>query len=182
MGNSTAGADRGAPLLWIMMFTIASTLTAMALKCATPFPALAALAAMRMGRRDGVALMLLAWAASQTMGFCLRGFPHEAATYGWAASLALGGIASVLVARIFAARAGSEWAGLALGYAAGFVAFKLVVLVFGLGIEGHLGAAFSGPVLLRQFARDAAILIALALLHRGLVALGAPPAGRRALA
>ncbi|MBU3078691.1 hypothetical protein [Sphingomonas quercus] len=182
MGYDRTGADRGAALLWILLLTATSAIVSLVLKCATPFPALAALAAVHMGRRDGLALMALVWAASQAVGFCLQGFPHEAATYGWAASLLFGGIASVIAADGFARRAGGDRAGLALGYVAGFVAFKLVVLFFGMGIEGHIGAAFSGSVLVTQFVRNAAILIGLAALYHGLVALGAPLAGRRALA
>ena len=48
-------SDRGASALWVSLLTAASTTATLALACATPFPALAALAAVHMRRRDGVA-------------------------------------------------------------------------------------------------------------------------------
>ena len=73
---------RGASTLWISLLTAASTGTTLLLACATPFPALAALSAVHMRPRDGIALMMLAWAASQAVGFGLLGYPHDPATLG----------------------------------------------------------------------------------------------------
>ena len=49
-------SNRGASALWVTLLTAASSVTTLALGCATPFPSLAALAAVHMRRRDGLAL------------------------------------------------------------------------------------------------------------------------------
>src|SRR5690606_37460670 len=77
----------GTAALWVALLTAASSATTLALACATPFPALAALAAVHMRRRDGLALMLLAWAASQVVGFALLGYPRHGSTLAWGAAL-----------------------------------------------------------------------------------------------
>lgn len=167
----------GASTLWIVLLTLASTGTTLLLACATPFPSLAALAAVHMRRADGVALMLLAWAASQAVGFCLLGYPFEAKTFAWGASLAMAAVASVLAAQAVLPRfAGAPvWARLALAYVAGFLAFKAVVFIWALGLGGaHVMA--DPAVMANQFVRNAAILAGLYVLYRGLLALGVPPA------
>lgn len=173
----------GASRLWVLLFAGASTVTSLLLACATPFPSLAALAAVHMDRRAGVALMLLAWAAAQTVGYCVLGYPVEAKSLGWAAGLGMASVASLLGAQALLPRiAGAPvWARLALAYVAGFLAFKLVVFVWALGLGGAHVAA-DPAVMGKQFVRNAAILAGLYALYRGLVALGVPPAGERTAA
>ncbi|WP_217430317.1 hypothetical protein, partial [Sphingomonas bacterium] len=88
--------DRTAVLLWTVLLTAASTGTTVVLACMTPFAALAAIAATRMSRREGVTLMVFAWAASQAIGFGLLGYPHDATTIAWGAGLGAAAVASVL--------------------------------------------------------------------------------------
>lgn len=173
----TISSVRGASTLWIMLLTAASTLTTLALACATPFPALAALAASYMRRRDGVALMLAAWAASQAVGFGLLGYVCDRGTLGWGAALAIAAPVSALAAYAAMARLTVRSPALRLGiaYAAAFIAFKAVVALFALWLGGF--AMLTAPGLAAsQFLRNGAILIGLLVLYRGLVALGAPPA------
>ncbi|WCT72362.1 hypothetical protein PQ455_12015 [Sphingomonas naphthae] len=166
-----------ASTLWIVLLTLASTATTLILSCATPFPALAALAAVHMRARDGVALMLATWVVSQATGFCVMGYPLSGENIGWAVALGLGAVAAALVASAGSGRIARAplAAKLALAYVAGFVVFKLVVLVFAIGM-GEVGAAFTADVLLRQFARNGAILIGLLALYHALVAMGLPRA------
>ncbi|MES2494678.1 MAG: hypothetical protein V4618_01060 [Pseudomonadota bacterium] len=177
-------SNAGASMLWIVLLTLASTATTLLLACATPFPALAALAAVHMRRADGLALMLLAWVASQAVGFCLLDYPLEAKTFAWGVSLATAAVAAVLAAQALLPRfAGAPlWARLSIAYVAAFAVFKAVVFLWALGLGGaHVMAA--PAVMANQFVRNGAILIGLVLLHRGLIARGVPPArGRMAAA
>lgn len=175
MTNSLS--TRGASTLWIMLLTIASTVTTLAFACATPFPALSALAALHMRRGDGIGLAVAAWVASQAVGFGLLGYPHDPSTLGWGAGLGLAAVASALVAHDVADRlAGRGFAiRLAAAYAAGFLAFKGVIAIFALKLGG-LGISLSPTLMAEQFARNGAILVMLLLLYRGLVAIGVPGA------
>ncbi|KQX19397.1 MULTISPECIES: hypothetical protein [unclassified Sphingomonas] len=179
----TTFSKSGASGLWLLLFTVASSVTSLLLACATPFPSLAALAAVHMDRRAGIALMLLAWVAAQAVGFCVLGYPFAASSLGWAAGLGTAAVASLIGARLLLPRfAGAPvWARLAIAYVAGFLVFKLVVFAWALGLGGAHAAA-DPAVMGRQFVRNAVILAGLSALHRGLLALGVPPARDRAVA
>jgi len=168
-------SQRGASALWVSLLTAASTVTTLALGCATPFPSLAALAAVHMRRRDGIALMLLAWAASQCVGFFLLGYPRDGSTLAWGAGLGTAAVGSALAshAALQALPYRSVAARLGLAYAAGFTAFKAIILVWALFLGG-LHTAMAPDLLAEQFVRNGAILIGLYALYRALVAIGVP--------
>lgn len=171
-------STREASVLWIMLLTATSTLTTLALACATPFPALAALAAYHMRRRDGIALMLVAWAASQAVGFGLLGYVCDQETLGWGLALGIAAPISALAAYAVIDRMANQSGAIRLGLAfvAAFLAFKAVIAAFALWLGGF--ATLIGPGLaVTQFMRNGAILIGLLALYRGLIALGAPAAG-----
>ncbi|TZG25938.1 hypothetical protein [Sphingomonas montanisoli] len=172
---TTTLSKSGASMLWILLLTAASTVTTLVLACATPFPSLAALAAVHMRRRDGIATMLLAWAASQAVGFGLLNYAHKATTFAWGGALAIGAVASVLAARVPLPRFAQApvWARLAIAYVAGFLGFKLVMLASAL-VLGGVHTAVDPMIMANQFVRNAAILAGLYALYRGLLALGVP--------
>lgn len=176
-GPNTGPNTRGASTTWILLLTLASTVTTLALACATPFPALAALAAVHMRRRDGVALMVAAWVASQAVGFCVLGYPRVPSTFGWAAAMGVAAIAGVLAAgwctdRVSPARPALR---LSIGFVAAFVAFKLVIIVASLALGG-VGIALSLDLMARLFVRNGAILVGLLALYHALTAIGMPHA------
>jgi len=162
----------------VALFTAASAVTTMALACATPFPALAALAAVYLRRGAGAALVLLAWGVSQVVGFGLHHYPHTPSTIGLALTLGVAALVAEAAAQTVA-KGRNEAVRLALGYGAGFVAFKLTVLAGTLFFGG--AAAAMAPMLVgRQFVRDGLILIGLALFYHLLRSAGVPaPRGRR---
>ncbi|KTE39268.1 MULTISPECIES: hypothetical protein [unclassified Sphingopyxis] len=168
-------SDRGALALWVSLLTAASTATTLVLACATPFPSLAALAAVHMRRRDGLALMLLAWAASQFIGFFLLGYPRDGSTLAWGVGLGTAAIGSALAGYAALRVAGyrSVAAQLSLAYAAGFTAFKGIILLWAL-VLGGLHTAMAPDLLVEQFLRNGAILIGLYALYRLLVFVGVP--------
>ena len=168
-------SKRGASALWVALLTAASTATTLALACATPFPALAALAAVHMRRRDSVALMLLAWLASQCVGFFLLGYPRDGSTLAWGFALGTAAVGSALAgyAAVQALEYRSVAARLSLAYAAGFTAYKGIIVGWAL-VLGGLHTATAPDLLAEQFVRNGAILIGLYGLYRLLVAAGVP--------
>lgn len=170
-----ATSKRGASALWVALLTAASTATTLALACATPFPALAALAAVHMRRRDGVALMLLVWLASQGVGFFLLGYPRDGSTLAWGFALGTAAVGSALAgyAAVQALDYRSVAARLSLAYAAGFTAYKGIIVGWAL-VLGGLHTATAPDLLAEQFVRNGVILIGLYGLYRLLVAVGVP--------
>jgi hypothetical protein len=177
----------GASTLWILLLTLTSTATTLVLGCVMPFAALAALAALHLRQRDGLIVLLLAWAANQAVGFAVLGYPHEPRTLVWGLALATAAMGSGLGAYAtldaFPRLAGV--ARVAVAFVAAFIAYKAVILVWALflgGVETTLSPFYAS----RQFVRDGAILIGLLGLYHGLVRLGMPraagPVGARGMA
>lgn len=166
--------------LWIMLLTLASTATTLVFACATPFTALAALAATQMRARDGAILMLVAWIASQLVGFCVLDYPRDASTVGWGAALGMAAIVAAIVARAAIDRIASRNIAvrLAIAFLAASLAFKSVILLWSLGLGG-VETALSPAINAPQFLRNGAILAGLCLLYRTLVALGVPATSSR---
>ena len=177
------GSRPGASTLWILLLTGASTATTFLLGCATPFAALAALAATHMNRRDGLMLMGLTWLTSQIVGFACLGYPHSAKTFGWAVALAMGALAAGAASGTLLdrSRATGMLARLALAYGSAFIAFKLPVVLWSFVLGGHETLLDPG-LLARQFTRDGAFLLGLLALYHALVALGLPGARPQRLA
>ena len=159
--------------LWLGAMAVAGIATTLIFKCATPYPALAALAALHVDRRGGAALMLVSWLAAQITGFALLHYPVTAENIGWAVALGAGSIGALFAARWSDASlaGGAYLARLAIAYVAATVAFKLAVLVGAFAL-GSGWAAFAPDVLGRQFVRYGLILAGLAVFHQLLTRLG----------
>lgn len=174
-------SDRAAATLWILLLTVASTATTLALACATPFTALAALAATQMRARDGVLLMLACWSASQIVGFCVLDYPRDPRTIAWAVALGTGALAALGTARVATRFRRGPVAQLMLAYLAASIGFKLVILLWSFGLGG-VETALSPAINARQLIRNGAILVGLYGLYAGLVRLGLPVLHRRQMA
>lgn len=169
--------------LWLGLMTAASTGTSLLLACATPYPALAALAGAQARRTDSMLLIILAWAAAQLAGFALVGPSRDAGSHGWSIALLMAATGSLLAAQA-GARIGAPWgrAGrLIAGYVAAYIGFKAVVLLWTLLIGADC-AAFAPHVLARQFARNGLILIGLVIVDRLVARAGIAPAAAPARA
>ncbi len=62
-------------LSWGALLTLATVAGTLSLACATPFAALAALAALFLPRRDALTLIAVNWLANQAIGFGLLHYP-----------------------------------------------------------------------------------------------------------
>lgn len=164
-----------APLLWIGLLTVASLLTTLVFACATPFPSLAALAAVHMKRRDGAALVIAAWVVSQTVGFCFMGYPWDGATLLSGVAVGTAALAALFAAGFANGRSevANRLVRLAAAFFFGFVAFKLTIALWS-PLLAHPGPALSMPVIARQFVRYAAVLVGLEALFRLSLAAGVP--------
>lgn len=133
--------------LWILLLTAASVFVTLGMACATPFAALAALAALHMSRRDGLALIAIAWLADQTVGYGLLDYPRTGSSIAWGLVLGAAALLAVIAARALAGRLrarGPVTAG-AAAFAGAFVVHQAVLV--GASAALPSGAeAFSLPV------------------------------------
>lgn len=169
----TTLSDALARNIWIGTMATVSTVTSLVLACATPFPSLAALAAMNVSRRDGMVLMFVAWFAAQAVGFIVHGFPFEPASMVWPFALGTAAVGSLLAAEFARQSMASTHALLRAGgaYVGAFAGFKLGILLW-VSLLDHGWAAFSADIMLRQFVRYGAIFAGLAAVQYALTRLG----------
>jgi hypothetical protein len=159
--------------LWILLLTAASVFVTLGMACATPFAALATLAALHMSRRDGLALLGIAWLADQAVGYGLLGYPRTANSVAWGVILGVGAFVALLAAQALADRLRDHGA-IATGaaaFAAAFVAYE-AVLVAATAVLASGSEAFSLPIIGWVLRVNLLSLAGLLTLHRLAVWIG----------
>ena len=169
--------------LWVGLLTTTTALGTLALACAAPFAALAAVAATRMPMRAGLTLLTLTWAINQVIGFGVLGYPTDPTTIAWGFGILTAAWASMAGARWGdrAVAASGAVVRLATAFGTGFVAYKLALLAWST-VLGGVHTALSPYWTARQFALEAAILVGLVGAYHALVAIGVPAARRARIA
>ena len=170
--------------LWILLLTAASVFVTLGMACATPFAALATLAALHMRRRDGLALIGIAWLADQAVGYGLLGYPRTANSLAWGVILGAGAVVALLAAQALVERLRDRGAVLAggLGFAAAFVAYQ-AVLVTATALVASGAEASSLPIVGWVLRVNLLSLVGLLILYRVAVWIGLvtrAPLGARA--
>jgi hypothetical protein len=170
--------------LWILLLTAASVFVTLGMACATPFAALATLAALHMSRRDGLSLIGIAWLADQLVGYGLLGYPRTANSFAWGVILGVGAVVALLVAQALADRARARGAVLAgaVAFAGAFVVYHLV-LVAATAVLASGAEAFSLPIVAWVLRVNVLSLAGLLILYRLAVWIGLvtrAPLGTRA--
>jgi hypothetical protein len=115
---------------WIILGAV-TMITTLGFACATPFAALAAVAAVNLSRRDAMLLMGASWLINQAVGFTMLHYPHNWDCYRGGLELGLAAFAcvgaSVLVSRRL--RAPQSFLALTATFAASFVAYEGLLYV-----------------------------------------------------
>lgn len=171
--SSLANPSLGSPWLWIALLAAASVLLSFRLSCATPFAALAALAAIHMKRSDGLALVGLAWALNQIVGFAFLEYPHDFQSYAWGAAIGVAALASFAAASVVTPRLAhlGQPAMMAGTLAAAFVAYQIAVYVPAAVLPSS-ELAYAWPIIGQIALVNAVVFPGLLLAHRGAELLG----------
>jgi len=118
---------------WVVLLAGAGVLTSFAFACATPFAALAALAALHLRRADAFGLVALAWLANQVIGYGFLNYPVTWDSLAWGVMIAVAACAALAAAE-FADRApvrrrgaAGALAGHLAAVAAAFAAYEAVL-------------------------------------------------------
>jgi hypothetical protein len=116
---------------WPASLAAATVLGSFALACVFPFAAFAALAALTMKPRTGLALVASAWAANQAVGFFVLSFPWEAQAVGHGIAILAATLAAFGIARFTAAKMGSNpFVRSITALISAFVVYELVLLAY----------------------------------------------------
>lgn len=95
--------------------------------CMMPFAAIAAIAALAMPARQGLAAVTLCWLGNQVLGFGLMGFPWDAPTFAAGLSLLAASLVAFATVRRLAGRGGPL-----LSFIAAFAVFEVSLLAYAL--------------------------------------------------
>jgi hypothetical protein len=160
--------------LWIAVIAGLSVAGSLAFACVAPLAAIAALAALTMGRAEGGTLVVTAWLANQIVGFGVHGYPLDAGTFAWGAAIGAAALFGFLAA--YQIRGLRFWepfraiSALVVAYAAYEVTLYAAAMVLG-GSE----TAFTPAILGHVFAINAVAFAGFLILERAAVALALKP-------
>jgi len=121
---------------WITLLTLATILGSFVFACATPFAALAALAALFLPRRDAFVLIGINWLANQMIGYGFLHYPQTWDSFAWGAAI---GIAALVATE---AGLGGESLGRRFGLA------SAAVMTFAISFAAYEFALFAATAVL----------------------------------
>lgn len=156
--------------LWLGLIVAGGAGFSLFFACATPFAALATLAALKMGRREGLAVVGLAWLANQAIGYGILGYPWTWDSLAWGASIGLSSILACLAAAALASTRPVRLA-ISLPFVAAFATYELGLYVAGFVLPSEAGA-FAFVVIRQIFMVNLIALIGLFAVSRLALAAG----------
>jgi hypothetical protein len=130
------GARRTA---WIALLTVATIAGSLVFACAAPFPALAALAALHMNRRDAFALTAVIWGTNQIIGYGLLHYPQTLDSIAWGIAIGAGAmIATALAAAAEKAARPYGWVvAMLASFAAAFAGYEVALRAATVALPSH---------------------------------------------
>ena len=166
MNNRTKALSNNAALLWVAVLGTAAIFGSYAFACVFPFAALAAIAALTLDVRKGLALVVAVFATNQIIGFALLHYPQEIGTYAWAAFIGVGALAALGAAFFARGQAALLSARTPLVLGAAILAYQAVMFVGAVVMDGF---ASSTPAIVFWVAvNDVAWFVGLAALRLAL--------------
>ena len=146
--DSTANRnDLAKRSLWIVLLTGATIVGSFIFACATPFPALGALSALFMRKRDAFVLTAINWLANQIIGYGFLHYPQNFDSFAWGAVIGISavlGTAAAIGVKHLAARAG--WAVMAVAsFVGAFIVYELALFAATTFLSDDGG--FTAPVI-----------------------------------
>jgi hypothetical protein len=150
VGADSTGISAMQRAIWIALLVTSGVCLSTFFACVTPFAAIAALAALKLGRRDMIGVMGMVWLANQAIGYCFLGYPWTWNSVAWGLAIGASSGLAVLAARgLSTARPASLT--ISLPFVAAFTVFELGLYAAGFvlpGGEGGFGAVVVGHVFL----------------------------------
>jgi hypothetical protein len=125
--------------LWIALIVTTGICLSTILACATPFAALATLAALKLDQRDAVAVVGLVWLANQAIGYGFLGYPWTWDSLAWGLAIGASVGLALLVARGLSTTGPAPFA-VSLPFTGAFAAFQLGLYAAGFVLPGSDGA------------------------------------------
>jgi len=144
------GTNPMARAIWIALIVTSGVGLSTFFACATPFAALATVAALKLGRRDMVCVVGLVWLANQAIGYGILGYPWTWDSAAWGLAIGLSSAAAIVAAWSLSTVRPAPLA-VTLPFVAAFAAFEFGLYLSGFvlpGSDGAFTAAIIGHVFL----------------------------------
>lgn len=167
--ETLVGSSAMVSTLWIALIAGLSVGGSYAYACAAPLAAVAALAATKMDRGTGLALVIVAWLANQAVGYGLLNYPQTANSFAWGGAIGLAAVAGFLAARTLTGARAPGLFVLGAALLVAFVFYETALYAAGFAL-GSSEAAFSLEIVGRILAINAVSFIGLLVLHRAAIA------------
>jgi hypothetical protein len=127
--------------------------------CATPFAALATLAAVKMDRRETTAVMGLVWLANQAIGYGILGYPWTFHSLAWGLAIGVSGFLALVTAVALTSTRSAPLA-ISLPFIGAFAAYELSLYIAGLVLpDGDSG--FTAKIVGQIFLTNLVALVGL---------------------
>jgi hypothetical protein len=147
--------------------------------CATPFAALATLAALRTGLRSALLIVAAVWLANQAIGYGLLGYPRAWNSVEWGLSMGISACFGVLAARALTTLRPAPLA-ISLPFMAAFAVYEAGLYATAFILPGGSGG-FTPSVIGYVFLVNAGGLVVLMLSYHLIVAIGRAVGGQRGM-
>jgi hypothetical protein len=167
--NGGSAASQTGTTIWIALIAGLTVVGSFAYACAAPLAAVAALAALKMGRTEGLVLVVVSWLANQLVGFLLLSYPHTADSYAWGAAIGIGAVLGFLAARAATSANLSQPVALVVAFAVAFVVYQIALYLAGVAF-GYEGDAFSAAIVGEVLAINLVAYVGFVLAHGAAVA------------
>lgn len=161
-------APVAATTLWIALIAALCVGGSYAYACAAPFAAIGALAAAKMDRGAGLALIVLSWIVNQAVGFAILDYPHTANTFAWGLAIGVGAVVGYAAARTITEAGKPQALTLPLAFVVAFVAYEATLYAASFPLGGS-DYAFSLDIVWYILKINAVAFAGLLLLHRGVL-------------
>lgn len=163
--------------VWLTLIVVGGAGFSLFFACATPFAALATLAALKMERLEGPAVIGLIWLANQAIGYGILGYPWTWDSLAWGVTIGLSTILAYLVATALSTTRPVRLA-ISLPFVAAFATYEYSLYVAAFVLPGD-AAAFAFAVVRQIFLVNLLALVSLLAVSQ--IALAAGLDARRAL-
>lgn len=175
MRDGSAGLRQGC---WVVLVAALGIVFSLGLACATPFAAIAAVAAANMRRRGALMLTGAAWLANQAVGYLALGYPRTWDSFGWGLAIGIAAALATWAASLSRGRTRLGRLAPVAGFAAAFAAYELVLFA-ATAVLPSGDEAFSLPIIAQILWTNVLAFAGLEALHRLALSVGFLPRAER---
>ena len=166
MSVTTLGSPRTATgrIVWMALIVVSGVGLSLFFACATPFAALATLAALKTRRGDTAAVVGLVWVGNQAVGYGCLGYPWTWDSVAWGLAIGLSAALALLAATALSPRRLASFA-ISLPFVGAFAAYELGLYVASFVLPSS-DAAFAAAVVEQLFLVNLVALLGLIAAHQ----------------